>query len=81
MAMSHRQLFEATDPSRAQRVDGAAKVFSVEWDTLAAGHAECPTCRAFVRLLTPGAGRSIVGELIAAYCTVCCTTTYFAPVA
>jgi hypothetical protein len=46
---------------------------------LLAGHAECPACGAFVRRLTPLASRSIVGELFAAYCTVCCTTTFFAP--
>jgi hypothetical protein len=78
--MSHRQLFVAADPSRAQRIDRAANE-SVDWAELVAGHAECPTCRAFVRLLTLRAGRSIVGELVAAYCTVCCTTTYFAPLA
>lgn len=46
--------------------------------TLFAGHAECPGCRAFVRRLTPLGTRSVVGELVAGWCAVCCTTTYFA---
>jgi hypothetical protein len=48
--------------------------------TLFAGHAECPSCHAFVRRLTPLGTRSVIGELVAGWCDVCCTTTYFAAV-
>lgn len=51
---------------------------AVQRATLFAGHAECPGCHAFVRRLTPLGTRSVVGELVAGWCTVCCTTTYFA---
>jgi hypothetical protein len=47
-------------------------------EVLFAGHAECPNCRAFVRLLTPLGAGSVVGELVAGWCGVCCMTTYFA---
>jgi hypothetical protein len=78
MAWSHRQLFEAADPFRAPRVSSTANV-EVDRATLFAGHAECPTCGAFVSRLRPLASRSIVGQLIAGYCSVCCTTSFFAP--
>jgi hypothetical protein len=58
-------------------IDRAGRV-PVERSVLFAGHAECPRCGAFVRQLTPLGPRSVVGELVAAWCTVCCTTTYFA---
>ena len=77
MALSHLQIFEAADPSRARSVGGAPGVV-VDRATLVAGHAECPTCGAFVSRLAPG---SIVGELVAGYCGVCCTTTFFEPTA
>lgn len=51
---------------------------AVERATLFAGHAECPGCHAFVRRLTPLGTRSLIGELVAGWCTVCGTTTYFA---
>jgi hypothetical protein len=51
---------------------------TVQRETLFAGHAECPGCRAFVRRLTPLGTRSAIGELVAGWCAVCCTTTYFA---
>lgn len=51
---------------------------TVERATLFAGHAECPGCHAFVRRLTPLGMRSVIGDLVAGWCTVCCTTTYFA---
>ena len=50
---------------------------AVERATLFAGHAECPGCRAFVRRLTALGTRSVIGELVAGWCGVCCTTTYF----
>jgi hypothetical protein len=50
---------------------------AVERATLFAGHAECPGCHAFVRLLTPLGARSVIGEIVVGWCTVCCTTTYF----
>jgi hypothetical protein len=78
MALSHLQIFEAADPSRACGVSAGVQV---DWAALVAGHAECPTCGAFVSRLTPLAARSIVGDLIAGYCSVCCTTTFFAPTA
>lgn len=46
--------------------------------TLFAGHAECPGCHAFVRRFTALGTRSVIGELVAGWCDVCCTTTYFA---
>jgi len=46
--------------------------------TLFAGHAECPACHAFVRRFTTLGTRSAIGELVAGWCGVCCTTTYFA---
>jgi len=49
----------------------------VDRSTLFAGHAECPGCRAFVRQLSSLGSASIVRELVAGYCGVCCTTTYF----
>jgi hypothetical protein len=49
----------------------------VERNTLFAGHAECPGCHAFVRRLTPLGTRAPIGELVAGWCGVCCTTTYF----
>jgi hypothetical protein len=58
-------------------IDRAGRV-PVDRSVLFAGHAECPRCGAFVRRLTPLGARSVVGELVAAWCTVCCTTTYFA---
>ena len=76
MALSHLQIFEAADPSRARSVGGAAGVV-VDRATLVAGHAECPTCGAFVSRLAPPATGSIVGALVAGYCGVCCTTTFF----
>ena len=51
---------------------------TIDRSTLFAGHAECPSCHAFVRQLSPLGSTSIVGELVAGYCGVCCTTTYFA---
>jgi hypothetical protein len=51
---------------------------AVKRATLFAGHAECPGCHAFVRRLTALGTRSVVGELVAGWCGVCCTTTYFA---
>ena len=50
---------------------------TVERATLFAGHAECPGCHAFVRRLTPLGTRSVIGDLVAGWCGVCCTTTYF----
>lgn len=52
---------------------------TVDRATLFAGHAECPGCHAFVRRLTPLGTRSVIGALVAGWCGVCCTTTYFAP--
>jgi len=49
----------------------------VDRSTLFAGHAECPGCHAFVRQLSSLGSASIVRELVAGYCDVCCTTTYF----
>jgi hypothetical protein len=51
---------------------------AVDRSTLFAGHAECPGCHAFVRRLTALGSRTPVGDLVAGWCTVCCTTTYFA---
>jgi len=49
----------------------------VDRAVLAAGHAECPNCGAFVRgISSHGAG---VHEVVAGWCDVCCMTTYFAP--
>jgi hypothetical protein len=69
----------ARAPSRETTwtIDRAGRV-PVDRSVLFAGHAECPRCGAFVRELTPLGPRSVVGELVAAWCTVCCTTTYFA---
>jgi hypothetical protein len=53
---------------------------AIERTTLFAGHAECPRCHAFVRRLTRLGTRSVIGELVAGWCDVCCTTTYFAAV-
>jgi hypothetical protein len=50
----------------------------VERSVLFAGHAECPGCGAFVRRLSSLGARSIIGELVAGWCSVCCTTTFFA---
>jgi hypothetical protein len=50
----------------------------IERSDLFAGHAECPRCHAFVRQLTQLGARSVIGELVAGWCSVCCTTTYFA---
>ena len=61
----------------AWAIDRTGRV-TVDRSVLFAGHAECPRCGAFVRRLTPLGPRSVVGELVAAWCTVCCTTTYFA---
>ena len=57
------------------------RAFNVAVDraVLFAGHAECPGCRAFIRRLTPLGERSMIGELIAGWCDVCNTTTFFAP--
>jgi hypothetical protein len=69
----------ARTPARttAGAIDRIDRV-TVDRSVLFAGHAECPRCGAFVRLLTPLGPPSVVGELVAAWCTVCCTTTYFA---
>lgn len=51
----------------------------VDRAVLFAGHAECPSCGAFVRRVSShGAGAC---EVVAGWCNVCCTTTYFAPTA
>lgn len=67
-------------PSRhaLRPVIGAIGNVAVDRVTLFAGHAECPGCGAFVRRITPLGDGSIVGEVVAGWCTVCCTTTYFA---
>jgi hypothetical protein len=54
---------------------------AIDRSVLFAGHAECPSCGAFVRQVTPLGRPSVIGELVAGWCNVCCTTTYFAPVA
>jgi hypothetical protein len=59
-------------------VNDLAKVL-VDRETLMARHAECPQCRSFVRDLTRLDTHSLTVELVAGYCSVCCTTTYFSP--
>ena len=49
----------------------------VDPSVLFAGHAECSTCGAFVRRLTRLAERTVAGDFVAAWCSVCCGTTYF----
>jgi hypothetical protein len=66
-APSHHTLGPADRPGR----------IAVERSVLFAGHAEGPSCRAFVRRLTPLGPRSVIGELVAGWCSVCCTATSF----
>jgi hypothetical protein len=81
LAVTHRQIFDAAGPVPSADADhGMSRMSRIRIDraVLLAGHAECPTCGAFVRRPTPLGSRSVVGELFAGYCTVCCNTTYFA---
>ena len=66
-------------PGRSPSV-GAGNV-PIDREELFAGHAECPACKAFIRRLTPLGERSLIGDLVAGWCGVCSTTTYFAPAA
>ena len=72
----------ARAPSRATTwtVDRAGRV-PVDRSVLFAGHAECPSCGAYVRRVTPLGRPSVIGELVAGWCSVCSTTSYFVPVA
>ena len=59
---------------RPVTADGNARV---DRTVLFAGRAECPSCSAFLlRVSAHGEGDR---EVVAAWCNVCCTTTYFAP--
>ena len=50
---------------------------SIEAAVLFAGHAECPRCGAFVRRLTRLGSRSMIGELVEGWCSVCTTSTFY----
>ena len=75
IATAHYQAFSripspsAAPPNRVA-VDGAL---------LLAGRAECPTCGAHVRSVTPLGTDSAVGDLFEGWCSVCCNNTYFLP--
>jgi hypothetical protein len=59
---------------RPVTADGNARV---DRTVLFAGRAECPSCSAFLlRVSAHGEGDR---EVVAGWCNVCCTTTYFAP--
>lgn len=66
------------DPTRATLypVTRSGNV-AVDRAVLFAGHAECPGCGSFVRKLTQLGKRSMIGELVEGWCSVCCTSTFF----
>ena len=81
MATTHIRAFEAADlgslVGKRSRLDSVQ--VPVDRETLFAHHAACPSCGAYVRQLTRLRQRPLAVELVAGYCSVCCTTTTFAP--
>lgn len=66
------------EPARAvRRPPARSGNVPIDRALLFAGHAECPCCRSFVRRLTQLGDRTVIGELVEGWCSVCCTSTFF----